>query len=94
MNQVSAGIIIPLLIIAITQIIKMFVPRVNGAVTIVVALIIGVLIALLDTHIGVADITIAQGLVLALGAVGVTVLANKAGGGANGDNGTTAGGVR
>jgi hypothetical protein len=67
MNQVSAGIIIPLLIIAITQIIKMFVPRVNGAVTIVVALIIGVLIALLDTHIGVADITIAQGLVLALG---------------------------
>jgi hypothetical protein len=94
MNTVPAAILIPLLIVAIVQIIKMFVPKVNGAVTVVVALIVGAVIALLDTHIGVGDITVAQGIVLGLGAVGVTVLANKAGGGANGDNGTGSGVVR
>lgn len=89
MELVQATLFIPLLIVAVTQIIKMFVPVVNGAVTILVALGLGVLVALVDTHIGVADITVAQGLVLALGAVGVTVLASKAGGGASGDGNTT-----
>ncbi len=86
--MLQASLLIPLLIVALTQIVKMFVPAVNGAVTVVVALVVGVLVALLDTHIGVADITVAQGLVLGLGAVGITVLAGKAGGGAHGD-GTT-----
>jgi hypothetical protein len=88
MELVQATLFIPLLIVAVTQIIKMFVPAVNGAVTIVVALALGALVALVDTHIGVADINVAQGIVLGLGAVGVTVLASKAGGGAAGD-GTT-----
>lgn len=89
MELVQATLFIPLLIVAVTQIIKMFVPKVNGAITIIVALALGVLVSLVDTHIGVADITVAQGLVLALGAVGVTVLASKAGGGASGDGDTT-----
>jgi peptidoglycan/LPS O-acetylase OafA/YrhL len=89
MELVQASLLIPLLIIAVTQIIKMFVPAVNGAVTILVALGLGLLVALVDTHIGVADVNVAQGLVLALGAVGITVLAAKAGGGAVGDGGTT-----
>lgn len=94
MELVQATLFIPLLIVAVTQIIKMFVPAVNGAVTILVALALGVLVSLLDTHIGVADVTVAQGIVLGLGAVGVTVLASKAGGGAHGDGTTGVSSVR
>jgi hypothetical protein len=85
MELVQATIFIPLLIVAVTQIIKMFVPKVNGAITILVALALGIVVAIVDTHIGVQDVTIAQGIVFGLGAVGVTVLASKAGGGASGD---------
>ena len=89
MELVSATLFVPLLIVAVVQIIKMFVPAVNGAITIVVALALGVLVALIDTHIGVEDVSIANGVVLGLTAVGVTVLASKAGGGARGDGNTT-----
>jgi uncharacterized membrane protein YGL010W len=84
----DATILIGLLIVAITQLIKAEVPAVQGRITVAVALVLGVLVALLDTRIGVTDITIAQGLVIALSAVGGTVLAAKAGGGARGDDGT------
>lgn len=84
--MVEAAIFIPLIIIAITQMVKMALPQVTGFVTILVALVVGVLVAVVDTHIGVADVTVAQGLVLALGAVGVTAVAAKAGGGAKGDD--------
>lgn len=87
-DLVQASLFIPLLILAVTQLIKMAVPAVKGWVTIVVALVVGVVVALIDTNIGVADITIAQGLVYALGAIGISVVASKAGGGAAGD-GTT-----
>lgn len=85
MELVQASLFIPLLIVAATQIVKMFVPKVNGAITIIVALVLGVVVALLDTHIGIADITIAQGIIFALEAVGITVAFSKAGGGASGD---------
>lgn len=75
--MIEATFIIPLLIVAVTQMIKMILPTVQGWVTIIVALIIGVVIALTDTYIGVVDITVAQGIVLALGAIGVSVLAKK-----------------
>lgn len=88
--MVEAIVFIPFLIIAATQVIKMFVPKVNGAWTILVALAIGALVSVVDTHIGVADVSLAQGLMLAGAAVGVSVTAAKAGGGATGDNGTTA----
>lgn len=86
MELVSATLFVPFLIIAATQVIKMFVPKVNGGVTILVALVLGVLVALVDTHIGVTDISIAVGLVLAGAAVGISVTANKAGGGSAGDS--------
>lgn len=85
MEVVPAAVFVPFLIIAATQVIKMYVPKVNGAVTILVALALGVLVALLDTHIGVSDINVANGLVLAGAAVGIVVTASKAGGGAKGD---------
>ncbi len=84
--MVEASLLIGLLIVAITQLIKAEVPVVQGRITIAVALLVGVVIAVVDVHIGVEDITIAQGLVIALGAIGGTVLAAKAGGGARGDS--------
>lgn len=84
--MVEATIFIPLLIIAVTQMIKMAIPQVTGFLTIAVAFVVGVIVALVDTEIGVVDVTIAQGLVLALGAVGITAIAAKAGGGARGDD--------
>jgi len=84
--MIEAAIFIPFLIIAITQVVKMALPQVTGFVTILIALIAGVLVALLDTSIGVQDVTIAQGLMLAGSAVGISALASKAGGGAKGDD--------
>lgn len=89
--MVEATVFVPLIIVAVTQIIKMFVPKVNGGVTILVALGLGVVVALVDTLIGIADISVAQGIILGLGAVGVSVLAGKAGGGVAGDEGRVRG---
>lgn len=87
--MVEATLFIPLIIIAITQMVKMVFPQVTGFLTILIAFVVGVVVALVDRSIGVTDITIAQGLVYALGAIGVTVVASKAGGGASGDGNST-----
>ena len=79
---------ISLVVVAVTQMIKMAVPQVSGWVTILVALLVSILIALVDTLIGVADITIAGAIVAWFGAVGLSTLAGKAGGGASGDGST------
>lgn len=87
--MVDAIVFIPLVIIAVTQMVKMAFPQITGFLTIVVAFVIGVVVALIDRSIGVTDITIAQGLVYALGAIGITAVAAKAGGGAKGDDNTS-----
>lgn len=84
--MVEATLFIPLIIIAITQMVKMAFPQVTGFLTILVAFVVGVVVALVDRSIGVVDVTVAQGLVYALGAVGITAIAAKAGGGAKGDD--------
>lgn len=85
----SASLFISLMIVAVVQIIKMFVPAVSGAVTVIVALVVGAVVGLVDQHIGVTDVSVAQGIVDGLGAIGLATLAGKAGGGTVGDNGTT-----
>lgn len=84
--MIEAAIFIPFLIVAVTQVVKMALPQVTGFVTIIIALVVGVLVAVLDTSIGVENVSIAQGLVLAGSAVGISALASKAGGGAKGDD--------
>lgn len=84
--MVDAIVFIPLVIIAITQMVKMVFPQITGFLTILVAFGVGVVVALVDRSIGVTDISIAQGLVYALGAIGITAVAAKAGGGAKGDD--------
>lgn len=86
--MVEAAIFVPLIIVAITQMVKMALPKIEGFVTVIIAFVVGIVVALVDGPIGVTDITIAQGLVFALEAVGVTAIASKAGGGARGDEPT------
>lgn len=85
MELVQASLFIPLLIVAVTQLVKMALPTVTGWFTVIVAFVVGIVVALVDTNIGVQDITVAQGLVYALGAIGITTAFAKAGGGASGD---------
>lgn len=88
--MVEAALFVPLIIVAVTQMFKMALPQITGFVTILVALVVGVVVALVDGPIGVTDISIAQGIVYALEAIGVTAIAAKAGGGAKGDDNTPA----
>lgn len=77
---VEATLFIPLIIVALTQLVKMVFPQISGFLTILVAFIVGIVVALVDTSIGVKDVTVAQGLVLALTAIGLSVVASKAAG--------------
>lgn len=77
MEPVSAIVLIGIVIIGITQFIKYLAPNINGAVTILVALGVGVLIALLDQYIGATDISIAEGVIAGFGAVGITTVVSK-----------------
>jgi hypothetical protein len=77
--MVDSVVFIGAIIIAVTQAIKFVAPKVSGAVTIIVAMIVGALVAALAPHIGVAHITIAQGILTGLGAVGVHTVASQVG---------------
>lgn len=79
MEQVSAATFILLSIVGVVQFIKYLAPKVNGAVTIGVAVLVGALASVFDTQIGIPPITFAQGIVLAFGAVGLTATASKVG---------------
>lgn len=76
---VEGAIFIGAAIIALTQFIKFLAPNVHGAVTIGVAVAVGALVALIDTEIGVVDMTVAQGVLTALAAVGVHTTAKQVG---------------
>lgn len=77
MEPITGALFISTAIIAITQAIKDLAPRVHGAVTLAVSLVIGILAALLDVAIGIPDITIAQGIMYALAGSGVVTVAKK-----------------
>ena len=73
-------------IIALTQMVKMALPeRVTGFVTILIALVMGVLVSLFADVLGILPTTIAEGIVAALGAIGITTTTSKAGSGTSGD---------
>ena len=66
-------------IIAVTQFVKSLVPNINGAYTIAVAVVVGVLVSVFDTQIGIVDVTLAQGILTALASVGVHTTASRIG---------------
>lgn len=72
----EGAIFLGAVIIAVTQAVKLLVPkRVQGVVTIAVAALLGLVLALVDKEIGVVDITVAQGVLLGLAAAGVHTVA-------------------
>lgn len=75
----DAVVFIGAAIIAVTQVIKHLAPRVNGAVTVAVAAGLGLLVALIDTEIGVNDIAIAEGIMIGLAASGAHNVARQIG---------------
>lgn len=81
--MVEGVLFIGAVIIAATQFVKYvaeaFKKKVNGAVTIAVAVLVGILVALVDKEIGVTDVSIAQGVMIALAAVGVHTTAREVG---------------
>lgn len=82
----EAVLFLSVVTIALTQIVKMTLPeRVQGWITIVIALVLGVLTSLAANWLGILPTTPAEGLVAALGAIGITTAFAKAGGGTKGD---------
>lgn len=77
--MVEGVVFIGAAIIAVTQLVKYLAPNIGGAVTIGVAVLVGVLVALLDEEIGVVDITVAEGILTALAAVGTHTVARQVG---------------
>lgn len=78
--MVDANIFIALIIVALVEMVKMALPRVTGWITILIALVVGILVAVFSVPLGVVHITIAQGVVDALSAIGISALSLKAGG--------------
>lgn len=78
--MVEAALFIGAIIAGITQAIKLLVPeRVEGVVTVAVAVAVGILVAIVDVLVGVQDISIAQGIMIGFGTVGVVTTASKIG---------------
>lgn len=73
-------------IVALTQLVKMALPeQVHGWLTILVALVMGIVASLLADWLGLDATTPAEGIVSALGAIGISTAFGKAGGGVDGD---------
>lgn len=77
--MVESTLFIGAVIVALTQVVKYLVPQINGAVTIAIAALVGVVVGLVDGLIGVTDVTVAQGLMIALASVGTITAAQSVG---------------
>lgn len=75
--MVDSAVFIGAIIIAITQAIKYVAPGVRGIITMVVAIVVGILVALISGPVGIAHISVAQGILTALAAVGVHTTASN-----------------
>jgi len=75
--MVDSVLFIGAIIAGITQAIKSLLPQVKGWVTILIAILVGVVIGLADRQLGVTDISVAQGIMTALATVGVFAAADR-----------------
>lgn len=75
--MIEAAVFFGAVIIGVTRFIKLLAPNVNGALTIAVSVGLGLLLAVIDTEIGVVDISIAEGILLGFGSSGVVNVAEK-----------------
>jgi hypothetical protein len=77
--MIDSAIFIGAMIIAIVQAIKYVFPQVTGAITTIVAILVGIAAAVVAPHIGIVPITIAQGIMTALASVGVHTVVSSTG---------------
>lgn len=83
----EAVLFLSVVVIALTQLVKMALPQqVQGWITIIIALVVGVLASIFANWLGLLPTTPAQGIIAALGAIGITTAFGKAGGGTTGDS--------
>lgn len=75
----DATVFIGAVVAGVTELIRYLSPQVKGALTIAVAVLVGILVALIDTQIGIKDITIAQGVSIGLATAGVVATAKRVG---------------
>ena len=69
--MIAGTLFIGAIVISITEFIKRITDKdYRGALLIVLAAIVGAIVGLLDTHIGVIDISVAQGVLTGLAAAG------------------------
>lgn len=72
--MIEATVFIVAVIAGITQLIKLLSPKVSGATTIMVAVLVGLVVAVVDTAIGVQDISIAQGIMAGFASAGTVAV--------------------
>lgn len=77
--MVEGAIFIGAVVVALTDAVKDLAPKVQGSLTVLVAALLGALIALVDVQIGVANLSIAQGVLTGLAAAGTVGVAKKIG---------------
>lgn len=77
--MIDTAFFVGAVVAGVTEFIRLLSPKVQGPVTVAVAALVGVLVALVDTQVGVADVTIAQGLVIGLATAGVVGTVKKVG---------------
>lgn len=75
--MVDSTLFIGALIVAITQVIKYIFHSVSGAITILVAMVVGGLVAFFAPALGIASMSIAQGVLIGLAAAGVHTVASS-----------------
>lgn len=66
-------------IAGITEAIRLMSPKINGAVTIAVSALTGLLVGIFDVALGVVNVSPAEGLMLGLAASGVVAAAKRIG---------------
>lgn len=67
-------------LVGLTQVVRLARKKdYDGVITIASAVVLGIIVALIDKEIGVTDLTVAEGIMAALAAVGVVTTAEKVG---------------
>lgn len=78
MEALSSVVIVGLIVVGVVDAIKALSPKVTGAITVLVAALVGMLWALVDGQLGfVPDLNVAQGISAGLVASGAAGLAKK-----------------
>lgn len=79
--MIESTVFIGAVIVGFTQFVRLILDKkYDRAIIIVFAVLTGVLVALFDTQLSIASISVAQGILIGLAAPGVVTVASKIGG--------------